>query len=217
MARARLVWLEIKLRKAPVSGPSLRVLLANERAEHLEQIALVVTGLGHAVTARETNIAAVAALTEEGVFDVAVVGVGENTEHALDLIGRIVREANCPVIAILDVEDPAFIHQAAKRGVFAYITGSEASDDQLESAIDVVLHRFAEFHDLEGAFGRRALTERAKGILMERHAIDEDVAFQMLRDQSRKTNRKLIEVAQSVLDVRGLLPERAARVDGGRN
>ena len=189
-----------------ISKP-LRVLLANERPEHLEQMALVVTRLGHAVVARETNIAAVAALTEEGVFDVAIVGVGENTMHALDLIGQIVREANCPVIAILDVEDPAFVHQAAKRGVFAYLTTSGARDEQLESSIDVVLARFAEFHALEGAFGRRALTERAKGILMERHSVDEDVAFLMLRDQSRKSNRKLIYVAQAVLEARALLPD----------
>jgi AmiR/NasT family two-component response regulator len=195
-----------RVKMEPMSAP-LRVLLANERPEHLEQLALVVSRLGHEVVARETNIAAVAALTEDGIFDVAIVGVGEDTQHALDLIGRIVREANCPVIAILDVEDPAFIHQAAKRGVFAYIATSDAGDDQVESSIDVVLHRFAEFHDLEGAFGRRALTERAKGILMERHSVDEAVAFLMLRDQSRKTNRKLIDVAQSVLDARSLLPD----------
>jgi response regulator NasT len=187
----------------------LRVLLANERPEHLEQIALVIRRLGHAVTARETDIAAVAELTEVGIFDVAIVGVGEDTEHALDLIGRIVREANCPVIAILDVEDPAFIHQAAKRGVFAYITAHKAREDQLASSIDVVLARFAEFHDLEGAFGRRAITERAKGILMERHSIDEDLAFLLLRDQSRKTNRKLIDVAQAILDARALLPDKS--------
>ena len=44
-----------------------------------------------------------------------------------------------------------------------------------------MLRRFAEFQDLEGAFGRRAVTERAKGILMERHAVDETAAFEMLR------------------------------------
>jgi response regulator NasT len=188
----------------------LRVLLANERPEHLEQVAGVVARLGHLVTARETDIAAVAELTEIGIFDVAIVSVGGNTEHALDLIGRIVREANCPVIAILDVEDAAFMRQAAKRGVFASITASETHDDQLASSIDVVLARFAEFHALEGAFGRRALTERAKGILMERHGIDEDMAFLLLRDQSRKTNRKLIDIAQAVLDARDLLPDKAS-------
>jgi response regulator NasT len=184
-------------------------LLANERPEHLEQISAVVESLGHTVVARETDLATVAALTEEGVFDVAIVGVGEDTEHALDLIGRIVREANCPVIALLDVDDPVFIRQAAKRGVFAYLTAVDVTNDQLAGAIEIVLHRFAEFHDLEGAFGRRAVTERAKGILMERHAVGEEAAFLMLRDQSRSTNRKLIDIAQAVLDARPLLSDQA--------
>jgi ANTAR domain-containing protein len=35
-------------------------------------------------------------------------------------------------------------------------------------------------HDLEGAFGRRAVAERTKGILMERNSIDESAAFDML-------------------------------------
>jgi response regulator NasT len=197
------------------STTPLRVLLANERVDHLEETARVIERLGHVVAARETDIAAVAALTEVAIFDVAIVSVGRDTEHALDLIGRIVREANCPVIAILDVEDAAFIHQAAKRGVFAHITASDARDDQLASAIDVVLARFTEFHDLQGAFGRRALTERAKGILMERHSIEEDMAFLLLRDQSRKYNRKLIDVAKAVVDARALLPDGSADPTAG--
>jgi response regulator NasT len=190
----------------PDRGIPLRVLLADERAGQLERTASLVERLGHEVVAKHTDITAVAALTENEPFDVAIVAVGESSEHSLDLIGRLVREANCPVIAVLDVEDPAYIHQAAKRGVFAYIATSEAPGEQFESAIDVVLHRFAEFHDLEGAFGRRALTERAKGVLMERHAIDENDAFEMLRASSRRSNRKLIDVAQAVLDARPLLP-----------
>ena len=66
--------------------------------------------------------------------------------------------------------------EASKRGVFAHI--SDADIDDWQSSIDIVLRRFAEYHDLQGAFGRRALTERAKGILMERHAIDETRAFE---------------------------------------
>ena len=190
----------------PVPIRQLRILVADERRQHLEHVARVVTRLGHAVIAKETNISAVAALTEQEPLDVAIVAVGADTEHALDLIGRIVREATCPVIALLDVEDPSFIREAAKRGVFAYIANG---DDQFEGAIEVVLHRFAEYHDLEGAFGRRALTERAKGILMERHSIDEEAAFLMLREHSRQANRKLIDVAQSVLEAHSLLPNKA--------
>jgi AmiR/NasT family two-component response regulator len=69
------------------------------------------------------------------------------------------------------------------------------------------LRRFAEYHDLEGAFGRRAITERAKGILMERHSVDEAAAFEMLREHSRSTNRKLVDIASAVVDGHGLLPK----------
>ena len=69
-----------------------------------------------------------------------------------------------------------------------------------------MLRRFAEYHDLEGAFGRRALTERAKGILMERHSVDEGAAFEMLRVQARTANRKLVDVASAVVDGHNLLP-----------
>ena len=69
------------------------------------------------------------------------------------------------------------------------------------------LRRFTEYHDLEGAFGRRALTEPAKGILMERHSIDEDAAFAMLRERSRADNRKLIDLATAVVDGHRLLPK----------
>jgi hypothetical protein len=99
-------------------------------------------------------------------------------------------------IDLLRVEDAAFIEEAAKCGVVAYVAHGEMGDAQLESAIAIVLHRFAGYDDLQGAFGRRAVTERAKGILMERHSIDEEAAFRMLRDQSRQGGRKLVEVAR---------------------
>jgi AmiR/NasT family two-component response regulator len=70
-----------------------------------------------------------------------------------------------------------------------------------------VLRRFAEYHDLEGAFGRRAQIERAKGILMERHSVDEARSFELLREQSRSSNRKLVDVASAVVDGHRLLPK----------
>jgi AmiR/NasT family two-component response regulator len=49
--------------------------------------------------------------------------------------------------------------------------------------------------------------ERAKGILMERHSIDEASAFAMLRDRSRTDSRKLIDLAAAVIDGHRLLPK----------
>ena len=182
----------------------LRILVADGRGARLDEVARAVSSLGHDVVG-EATLLDVAALTASLRPDAAIVFVGESSEHALELIGKIVTEAACPVIAILDVEDEAFIHQAAKRGIFAYITlGRDAS--ALQSSLDVVLSRFAEYQGLEGAFARRAITERAKGILMERHSIDEQLAFEMLRDEARRSNHKLIEIAEAVTMSVNLLP-----------
>ena len=183
----------------------LRVLIANERKDRLELVVPIVAALGHEVIAREIEVEDVGRVTARERPDVALVGLGESSEHALGLIEKIVREAACPVIALIHAPDPEFVKEASKRGVFAYITDSEAKDWQ--SSIDIVLRRFTEYHELEGAFGRRAVTERAKGILMERHSIDEVRAFDMLRDQARTANRKLVDVASAVVDGHRLLPK----------
>src|SRR5215218_5343141 len=156
----------------------LRVLIANERRDRLALVAPIVAGLGHEVIAREIEVQDVGAVTARERPDVALVGLGASSDHALGLIERIVQEAACPVIVLLHSRDPAFVKEASKRGVFAHI--SDADVDDWQSSIDIVLRRFAEYHHLTGAFGRRAVIERAKGILMERHLVDDTTAFEML-------------------------------------
>jgi AmiR/NasT family two-component response regulator len=183
----------------------LRVLIANERRDRLALVAPIVAALGHEVIAREIDVADVGAVTARERPDVALVGLGSNSQHALGLIEKIVQEAACPVIVLIHAPDPGFVKEASKRGVFAYITDADAKDWQ--SSIDIVLRRFTEYHDLEGAFGRRALTERAKGILMERHSVNESSAFTLLREHARDHNRKLVDVATAVVDGHLLLPK----------
>jgi response regulator NasT len=160
--------------------------------------------LGHDVIARESSLPEVARITSTERPDVALVIVHEGNTKGLEMIDRIVHEATCPVIAVLDVQDRVFVEEAAKRGIFAYIHGVDSQE--MQGAIEIVLRRFAEYHDLEGAFGRRAVIERAKGILMERHGISEHAAFDMLRDESRRTNRKLVDLAEAVVMSRSMLP-----------
>jgi AmiR/NasT family two-component response regulator len=181
----------------------LRVLIANERRDRLELLAQVVTGLGHEVIAREIDVSEVGAVTAREHPDVALVGLGLSSGHALELIGEIVHEASCPVIALLAARDPAYVREAAKRGVFAYIVDS--TPEELQSAIDITLQRFTEYHSLQGAFGRRAVIEQAKGILMNRHAVDADKAFAMLREHSQYNGRKLADVAAAVVESHLLL------------
>ena len=197
---------------AGVEASQLRVLIANERKDRLALLAEVVTGLGHEVIAREIDVKEVGPATTREHPDVALVGLGLSSEHALELISEIVREASCPVIALLSAKDPAYIRLAAKRGVFAYIVDADAED--LQSAIEITLERFAEYHGLQGAFGRRALIEQAKGILMASRGIDADRAFAMLRDRSQHNGHKLVDIAQAVVESHLLLlPSPASRDD----
>ena len=181
----------------------LRVLIANERRDRLELLAQVVAGLGHEVIASEVEVSEVAAVTAREHPDVALVGLGLSSEHALGLIGEIVHEASCPVIALLTVSDPVYVREAAKRGVFAYIV--DTIPEELQSALDITLQRFSEYQNLQGAFGRRAVIEQAKGILMARNGIDGDAAFVLLRRRSQENGRKVADIAAAVVESHLLL------------
>jgi len=183
----------------------LRVLIANERRERLELLARVVAGLGHEVIARSIEVTEVGAVTARERPDVALVGLGLHSEHALELISEIVRESSCPVIALLSAKDPAYVHEAAKRGVFAYLV--EVGPLELQATIDVTLQRFTQYRNLQGAFGRRAVIEQAKGILMCRHTIDSDRAFEMLRKHSQHNGHQVVEVADAIVTSFGMLLE----------
>jgi AmiR/NasT family two-component response regulator len=185
----------------------LRVLIAEERQDRLGLLVPIVARLGHEVIAHEVEVAEVAAVTARARPDVALVGLGQSSEHALGMIDQIVKEAACPVIALVHAPDREFVNEASKRGVFAAVTNREP--DEWQNALDIVLRRFAEYHDLEAAFGRRSTIERAKGILMERHSVSEEEAFAMLRDHARQGNRRLVDIAAAVVDGRGLLPKRS--------
>ncbi len=149
----------------PEARSNLRVLIANEKLDRLGMLAKVVEGLGHRVVGRSVDVKEVAALTARQRPDVALVGLGFDSEHALGLVSEIVREAYCPVIAILGEADASWVAEAAKRGLFSYIVESDAED--LQSAIDITLRRFADAQALKGAFERQDAATRREHELAE--------------------------------------------------
>ena len=190
----------------------LRVLIANQRSDRLAILAKVVTGLGHEVVAREIHVKDVAAVTARERPDVALVGLGDSAEHALKQISEIVAEAYCPVIALLDAYDGAWVNEAAARGVFAYIV--DTRPEELQSAIDITLRRFAEFQHLQGAFDRRAAeTEREtdRRDAQQRQVLElHDGVVQSLsvahlaleldrRDESKEALQKALENARAIV------------------
>ena len=77
---------------------------------------------------------------------------------------------------------------------------------ELKYTLEITLRRFAEFSNLQGAFGRRAIIEQAMGILMGRNDITADEAFTRLKAHSQQTGQKLNDVAEAITQTHQLLP-----------
>jgi AmiR/NasT family two-component response regulator len=198
------------------SAAALRVLAADEDEVALRRTADLLASLGHRVVSFAVDVRTVGDRVAAEDPDVAVVVVHRDDAHALDLIAEIGAYASGPVVALLDGEDPDFVRAAAERGVDA--VAGRHSPEALQCALELAVARFAEsarlasqVDQLEGALDRRALIERAKGVLMERHGIEDRAAFELIRSHARARNRTVVDVARSVLDGQVLLP---ARPDG---
>jgi AmiR/NasT family two-component response regulator len=196
------------------SERNLRILLANEREEDLQALGDVLDGLGHEVAPFAVSVAEAAELIAREDPDVAFVVLDGDDEHGLALISETVTFASGPVlVTVREAESPSTIARAADMGIAGYVDSWEPSD--VQAAIEVALRRHREqarlnekVAQLESALDRRAVIERAKGILMERHQVGERQAFELLREHARASGRRVVDVAQSVLEGHALLPPR---------
>jgi AmiR/NasT family two-component response regulator len=189
----------------------LRVLAADEDRDALRATVALLEELGHQVTALAVGVgeAAQQILAEDP--DVAVVVLHDDPQHALELIDELTAWASGPVIALVPRYDAAFASAAAERGIDALARPGSAAD--VQAAIEVALRRAGErraltqqVDQLETAMQRRSTIERAKGILMERHGVDERGAFELLRAHARSRSESVVAVAQAVSDGHALLP-----------
>lgn len=183
----------------------LRVLAADEDAEALEQLERLLNEIGHAVCAYAVEVSQVAERVAEDDPEVSIVVLHHDDDHALALIEEITAYASGPVIALTQEDDPDFVARAAERGIAAEAKPDEAG--AVQSAIELALRRHAEVErleakvdQLEGALARRAVIERAKGILMERHGIDDRTAFERLRSHARAERSRVVDVARAVAE-----------------
>jgi AmiR/NasT family two-component response regulator len=197
-----------------LSERNLRVLIANEDENSLRRLHAVLSELGHEVTPYAVSVSEAIELIAREDPELAIVMTDNDDEHALALIGEAVEYASGPVIAQLRGADVDFLSRAAELGLSAYVDSMDP--EAVQGAIEVAMRRYREssrlyerVEQLEGALARRAAIERAKGILMERHGVGDRESFEMLRDQARSTGRRVVDVAQSVLEGHALLPKRA--------
>jgi response regulator NasT len=189
----------------------LRVLLADEDRDKLERLGKVLEDLGHVVTPFAVSVAETVEIIAREDPQLAIVAVHEDDQHALELIGETVEFAGGPVIAQVPDGDTDFVARAAERGISAWVESTQPN--AVQAAIEVAMRRYREavqlsdkVEQLQTALDRRTMIERAKGILMERHGIDERRAFELLREQARSNSKPVVDVSHAVVSGHALLP-----------
>jgi AmiR/NasT family two-component response regulator len=189
----------------------LSVLVADEDADALRSTARVLDGLGHKVAGYAVSVHQAAERVAEDDPDLSIVAVHDDVDHALDLIDELTASSRGPVVALFGTGHAGFLAQAAARGIDGFARTEDPTE--VQTAIELALRRHRQEAELteqvtqlETALERRAVIERAKGILMERHGIDDRSAFAMLRDHARSRGRKVVDVAASIVEGHALLP-----------
>jgi response regulator NasT len=187
----------------------LAIVVVDELPEPLDEAARLVESAGHHVVGRATDVRGVTAALAQRRADALVVALHEDREHALALVGALAGRTGASVVLLFDEDDPLLVRAALARGADAY--ADRETLGSLESAIELARYRYNEVHglakqivELEEGAARRALIERAKGVVMERHGVEERAAYEMLRRRARSSRTTLARVAEAVLDARAL-------------
>jgi response regulator NasT len=143
--------------------------------------------------------------------DLIIIDSESDARDVLEHIVIATRDEPRPIVLFTEDQAPASVDAALAAGVSAYIVaGLQAG--RVKPVLDVALARFKRERKLQGELldtrrqlAERKLIERAKGLLMARHRMTEDLAYQKLRSMAMNKNLKLAEVAQRILDVEDLL------------
>jgi response regulator NasT len=182
---------------------SRRIVVAGERSPYSEKLSASLAALGNRVFTRELHPGSAA--SELGDVDSELVVVVGGVDRSLDirLIGAVRHEGRLPVVAAIEHGDMEWTVAAVAAGASGAVIGSGL--ESLRASVHAACERFAELRSLEQALERRAVIERAKGVLMAIHGIGGEDAYILLRDHSMRTNRKLVKVAEAILSSHVLL------------
>lgn len=189
----------------------LRVLLVDEDRERRAVLQEALDAAGFAVVISTTPGRDLQDVVRRVQPDVIVIDVDSPDRDILENMCCIARDVPRPVVMFTHDEDTEKMRTAIRAGVSAYIVGSVTSE-RVKPIVDVAVLRFEEHQALrreldqaKSSLAERKVIERAKGILMRQRGCGEDEAYRALRRTAMERNRRLVEVAQSVIDAAELL------------
>ncbi|MES2260458.1 MAG: ANTAR domain-containing protein [Pseudomonadota bacterium] len=143
--------------------------------------------------------------------DMIIIDAESDARDVLEHIVIATRDERRPIVMFTEDQDTSSMEAAIAAGVTAYVVAG-LQPERIKPVLGVALARFkreqkllAELDDTRHKLADRKVIERAKGLLMSRHGMSEDQAYQKLRGMAMNKNLKLAEIAQRILDVEDLL------------
>ncbi|MFZ2999664.1 MAG: ANTAR domain-containing protein [Undibacterium umbellatum] len=143
--------------------------------------------------------------------DMIIIDAESDSRDVLEHMVMLTRDAPRPIVLFTEDGSQTNMAAAMEAGVSAYVVAGLQSE-RIKPVLDVAMARFnadqklrSELSDTKAKLQERKTIERAKGLLMERHHLSENEAYQKMRKQAMEKNLKLVDLAQRMLDVADLL------------
>ena len=195
----------LRLPRRDDAGGGVRVLVVDESPERAEILREGLRRAGHEVTASLTSPVALLKTIDQLQPDVIVIDTESPSRDVLEHLVVMSQHTPRPVVMFASDGAPETIREAVRAGVSAYVVDG-LDKDRIKGIIDVAVARFEDFQRLREELAdatlklsERKVVERAKGLLMKTHGLDEEAAFALLRKTAMDRKLTLAEVAQLVI------------------
>ena len=167
--------------------------------------------LGHTVVAEAGDGAQAIEAARTHKPDVIIMDIKMPVMDGIEAARRIINETPCAILFLSSFNEQELVEHASETGALAYLMKPFRKED-LAPALEMAVRRFKqimaqakEIEELKETLETRKLIERAKGILMDRHRMSEEEAFKRIHFQARNQNKKMREIAQSIITAADLI------------
>jgi response regulator NasT len=167
--------------------------------------------LGHIVVAEAGDGAQAIEAARLHKPDVIIMDIKMPVMDGIEAARTILSETPCAILFLSSFNEQELVEQATDTGALAYLMKPFRKED-LAPALEMAVRRFRqirsqqrEIDDLKETLETRKIIERAKGILMDRHHMSEEEAFKRIHFQARNQNKKMREIAQSIITAADLI------------
>ena len=190
---------------------SLAVLVIDENRIRASIIEAGLREAGHQLVTVIHDVTGIARRIAEIEPDVIVIDLENPNRDMLENMFQLSRAVQRPIAMFVDRSDQASIEAAVDAGVSAYVVDG-LRQERVKPILDMAVSRFNAFsrmaRELEEARGElegRKMVDRAKGILMKSRGLSEEAAYTLLRKTAMNQNRKISDIAQSLVTAAELL------------